>query len=55
MGHRTGIQIECPHIIGNLPTNTTTEYDKLGTDHGCGRVVTTVRSGTIDHDAGPLS
>jgi hypothetical protein len=36
MGKRTTVQIECPHIIGGLPANPTTEDEELGTDHGCG-------------------
>ena len=52
---RTTIQIECPHIIDDLPANITTEDEELGTDHGCGLAVTNARSGAIDHNAGPLS
>ena len=54
-GKRTTVQIKCPHIIDGLPINLTTENDEFGTSHGCGWVVTSARSGTIDHDAGPLS
>jgi hypothetical protein len=55
MGNRTRVQIECPRIIEKIPVDLTTKNKELGTDHGCGMVVTTARSGTIDHHAGPLS
>jgi len=55
MGQRTTIQIECPHIIGGLIANPTTEDEELGTDHGCGIGVMTPEPWSIDHDAGPLS
>ena len=54
IGKRTTVQIESPHIIGLL-ANLTTEDEELGTNHGCGMVVTTIKSRTIDHNAGPLS
>jgi hypothetical protein len=54
-GRRTTVQIKCPHIIDFLPTNLTTEDEELGTDHSCGWTVTMARSGTIEHNAGPLS
>ena len=54
-GERTIVQIECPHIIENLPTDLTTEDEELRTDHVCGMVVTAIGPRTIDHDAGPLS
>jgi hypothetical protein len=54
MGHHTGVQIECPHIIQVLVI-LTTEDEELGTDHRHGRAVTTDGPGTIDHDAGPHS
>jgi hypothetical protein len=55
IGKRTTVQIECPHIIETISADPTTEDEELGTDHGCGIVTTTARSGTIDHYAGPLS
>src|SRR6267154_1043547 len=42
--NRTRVQIQCPHIIDGLPANPTTEYEKLGTDHASGMIVTTARS-----------
>ena len=51
----TIVQIECPHIIHGFPANLTTKDEKLGTDHLRGKVTTTARPGTIDHNAGPLS
>jgi hypothetical protein len=55
IGKRTTVQIECPHIIGPLGANQTTEDEELGTDHRCGMEPTTARHGIIDHNAGPLS
>ena len=55
IGKRTTVQIECPHIIGPLAANQTTEYEELGTDHRCGMEATTARPGIIDYNAGPLS
>jgi hypothetical protein len=55
MGDRTRVQIECPNIIEEFPVDLTTKDKELGTDHGCGMVVTTARSGTIDCNSGPLS
>jgi hypothetical protein len=52
---RTTVQIECPYIIDRLPADLTTEDEELGTNHGCGIVTMTARSGAIDHYAGPLS
>jgi hypothetical protein len=52
---RTTVQIECPHIIGDLSANPTTEDEELGTDHGCGMVATTAGTGTIDLNVVPLS
>ena len=52
---RTTVQIECPHIIDDLPANMTTEDEELGTDYGCGLVATSGQSRTIDHNAGPHS
>jgi len=54
-GNHTRVQIECPHIIEGLPANPTTEDEELGTDYGCGMVVTTIVPRTIDDHAGPLS
>jgi hypothetical protein len=54
MGNRTGVQIQCPHIIENLPADLTTADEELGTDHRHGMEVTTAGSWTVDHDAGPL-
>jgi hypothetical protein len=55
MGHHTGVQIECPHIIQALLVGLTTEDEELETDHRHGMAETTDGPGTIDHDAGPLS
>ena len=55
IGKRTAVQIECPHIIDDFSANPTTEDEQLGTDHGCGCVVTIIEPRTIDNNAGPLS
>ena len=55
MGNRTRVQIERPHIIRASAARLATEDEELGTDHRHGMAATTNRSGTIDHDAGPLS
>jgi hypothetical protein len=56
IGKRTTVQIDCPHIIEqDLLAILTTEDEELGTDHGCGMIVTTAPPGTIDNYAGPLS
>jgi hypothetical protein len=55
IGHRTTVQIECPHIIHGIPAIRTTKDEELGTDHVCSIVGTTARAGTIDQNAGPLS
>jgi hypothetical protein len=55
MGHRTGVQIECPHIIQIPLVGFTAEDEELGTDHRHGRAVTTDGLGTIEYDAGPHS
>jgi hypothetical protein len=56
IGKRTTVQIECPHIIQQDPlVILTTENEELRTGHGCGIVTTTAWSGTIYHNAGPLS
>jgi hypothetical protein len=55
MGHRTGVQIECPYIIQALLVSLTTEDEELGTDDRHGHAVATDRLGTINHDAGPHS
>jgi hypothetical protein len=55
MDNRTRVQIDCPHIIQKLLIDPTTEDEELGTEDRHGMVVTTFRTGTIDHDAGPLS
>ena len=55
MGHHTGVQIECPHIIQALLVGLTTEDEELETDHRHGMAETTDGPGTIDRDAGPLS
>ena len=55
IGKRTAVQIEHPHIIGDIPANPTAEDEELGADHVCSMVVTTPRPGTIDYNAGPLS
>ena len=52
---RTTVQIECPHIIDELPATKAAEDEELGTDHSCVLVVTSARPRTIDHNAGPLS
>jgi hypothetical protein len=53
MGDRTGVQIDCPHIIQTLLVDLTTEEKELGTDHRHGMTITTFRAGTIGYDAGP--
>jgi hypothetical protein len=55
MGKRTSVQVECPHIIQELPVDLTTKDEELGTDHRHGMAVTTDGPRTIGHDAGPLS
>ena len=55
IGKRTIIQIECPHIIENIPADPTAKDEELGTDHGCGLIDTRMGSRTIDHNASPLS
>jgi len=57
IGKRTTVQIEGPHIIEPLPASLdpTTEDKELGSDHVCGIKATRAQSGTIDHNAGPLS
>jgi hypothetical protein len=55
MSNRTRVQIECPQIIQKLFSILTTEDEELGTDHRHGMPTTTFGTGTIDHDAGPLS
>jgi hypothetical protein len=55
MGNRTRVQIECPHIVQKLLVDPTTEDEELGTDYRHGMAMTTFGTGTIDHDAGPLS
>jgi hypothetical protein len=52
---RTTVQIKCPHIIEGLLINLTTEDEELGTDHGCGWIVTTIGPRTVDYNVGPLS
>ena len=53
MGHRTGVQIECPHIIRVPPVGLTTEDEEPGIDHCHGMAVTNDRPGTTEHDPGP--
>jgi hypothetical protein len=57
MGNRTRVQVECPHVIEDSPADptTATKDKELGTDYCHGMVVTVAGSGTIGHDAGPLS
>ena len=55
MGKRTGVQVECPHIIQELSVDLTTKDEELGTNHRHSMAVTTDGSRTIGHDAGPLS
>ena len=55
IGKLTTVQIESPHIVDDFPANPTTEDEELGTDHGCGWVVTIIGPRTIDHNARPLS
>ena len=50
----TRVQIECPHIIEDLPADLTTADEELGTDHCHGMEVTTAGTGAINHDASPL-
>ena len=54
MGNRTRVQIECPHIIKNIPADLTTEDEELGTDNVCGVVGTANWSRTIEYNADPL-
>jgi hypothetical protein len=55
MGKRTRVQVERPHIIQELSVDLATKDEELGTDHCHSMAVTTDGSGTIRHDAGPLS
>ena len=55
MGNRTRVQIECPHIIEEIPFDLTTKDKELGTDHCHCMVATTAGSGAIGNDASPLS
>jgi hypothetical protein len=55
MNNRTSVQIECPNVIENISVGLTTKDKELGTDRCHGMVVTTAGSGTVGHDAGPLS
>jgi len=43
-GHRTSVQIECPHIIEGRPADLTTKDEELGTDQRHGMVATTAVS-----------
>jgi hypothetical protein len=54
MGKRTSVQVECPHIIQELPIDLTTKDKELGTDHRDRMAITTGGPGTINQDAGPL-
>ena len=55
IGRRTTVQIECPHVIETDRAIPTTEDEELGTDHGCGMVITTIGPETIDHKVGSLA
>jgi len=55
MGILARVQVECPHIIQELPVYLTAEDKELGTDHCDGMAITTDRPGTVGYDAGPLS
>ncbi len=56
-GKRTMIQIKCPDIIKSplIDHGIATEDEEIGTNRSHGMEATTAGTGTIDHDAGPLS
>ncbi len=51
------IQIKCPDIIKSplIDHGIATEDEEIGTNRSHGMEATTAGTGTIDHDAGPLS